>query len=313
MIKIAKILLIFCLLTLVFSGCTDNNEVSSTNVSETESITLQQIEETEEQESTRLSESCQKIVSTGVDEKGSVWEIVAEVKESAKGSQLLVGVIKDNEWFLEMGTACPFVHQGVYWEEDGGNFDEIACSYVGKQTFACYGIFWNVNSGEWVQYGYANEWDWGNSIEDRDKDGELEFLHRGIIRYSNGKEDSVHTSAIILNIETFEQKKVFLSGIRGIDSFIMRSANDGSFYVYYNESGDVYGWPSARYNVTFYSKNGEELFDLDEYNTDTSRIGHVSPFDDNNLCTITVCLNSGSRFEVVIDTKGNIISETKMQ
>lgn len=84
-----------------------------------------------------LAKSCKKILGTGLDKNGTIYEVVANVNETYQGSTLLVGVIKNSKWLIEPTANCPLIHSKSWygWEKDGKDLERLSCTYLSNGAF----------------------------------------------------------------------------------------------------------------------------------------------------------------------------------
>lgn len=320
MIKIAFLSLLSVLLICVFVGCS-SDDISSGNFDTANDNNIETTETTTENtnayvdesgiiQNSELAKSCQKIIGSGADKNGDIYEIVANVNEDYQGSQLVVGVIKNSQWLIELTSDNPYINEGT-WAENGESLDDLHCEYLSNGTFYYdplddnyynegYLYLWNVESNDSLfltnvvlgsSYGSDH-----TQLNDNDK---LVLIlnegHNGIF---------YDLTLSFLNTKTLDLQKLY-SVVDNPSGYRYRQISDGMFYVSID-------FPNKKEIGTFYNENGEKVFDLGEYDTDKTDIVSVGDFE-NGQCTIYNQLENGSEFKIVIDKQGNMISQEKVE
>lgn len=290
------------------------------------------IDETEnienENQAISLADSCQYILSTGYDNDGTCYQLVGEDYEDYQGSQIRIGVIKNNEWLVEMTNEIPFIDEynciygnqslnNVYVLEGFGTLRNAVANddydfysrfgYIGKGSFYLLGaprdsggyyiedqlqtiVFWNAESSKSKIINNVTMDDMDNYI-----------LGNSIVickltdhdfRLSNDAFAKLDVK--LLNPETFETKKIFskkLTVHTGMSNKV-HQISDGYFFS--NNSNHNTG--------SFYNTNGSKAFDLDIKNI--QEIGHFN----EGKCEIITQIETGSKYSVIIDKKGKVTS-----
>lgn len=323
--KISAVLtFILLLLIYIFAGCSSNdslsNEIDITDKSITSSIetttenTRAHVDEDGIIQNSELAKSCQKIIGSGADKNGDIYEIVANVNEDYQGSQLVVGVIKNSQWLIELTDESPYIIDG-FWDASGKNIDKIRCNYLSNGTFYedyYRGTSFNSYDGDNFDDGILNLWNvesnktlylenlmLGNgtiypctNLNTNDK---LVLIKReGYMTYDN--------TLMLLNTDNLSISELYT--VRDSEPYYTYSQiSDGLFYV-------PLDFPNSKRIGTFYNENGEKVFDLSEYDTDKTDVVSVGDFE-NGQCTIYNRIENGTEFKIVIDKQGNMISQEK--
>lgn len=319
MIKIAFLSLLSVLLICVFVGCS-SDDISSGNFDTANDNNIETTETTTENtnayvdesgiiQNSELAKSCQKIIGSGADKNGDIYEIVANVNESYKGSQLVVGVIKNSQWLIELTSDNPYINEGT-WAENGESLDDLHCEYLSNGTFYYdplddnyynegYLYLWNVESNDSlfltnVVLGSSYGSDY-TQLNDNDK-----------LVLIQGSGSGIYIDARTLKfLDTKTLKTQDLYTVNDTGDYRYHQISDGMFYVSID-------FPNKKEIGTFYNENGEKVFDLSEYDTDTTDIVSVGDFE-NGQCTIYNRLENGSEFKIIIDKQGNMISQEKVE
>lgn len=320
--------LLSVLLICIFVGCS-SNDVSSGSVDTANDNTMETTATTEATtqntqayvdedgivQNSELAKSCQKIIGSGADKNGDIYEIVANVNESYQGSELLVGVIKNSEWLIEPNNQCPYVNSERWgWDASGSDIELLDCGYLSNGTFYNSKDVTTASPGSPVSEGYLELWNVETNqylyLEDTSSYSVDDYSN-----LDNRKTDSfvfviseIHginekSTLYLLDTKTLNVEKLY--EVVDDRSVICHQISDGLFYTSIDMVNKV------RIG-TFYNENGEKVFDLSEYDTDQTEIVCVGDFE-NGQCTIYNQLENGSKFKITIDKQGNMISEEKVE
>lgn len=242
----------------------------------------------------RLSNSCNKIMASGYDKDNNFYELVANETENYSGVNIQMGVIKNNEWLIEMNSDYPFI-------DDSGslkNTKYVSCSiydenvefyYVGNGCFYYDEYIFNSNTKKF----FSSYIDVGNGMYTKEK-------------YINFSKDITPNE---------NQGKILLNTIVGSELFVLdtdtmsikKVPGDWSDNVILPYSCGLFGYihssgGSSKPNDGFYNLDGKKVIDLSNY-----KIEHngVLIFH-NNECTFEIRNNVGNLYEITIDVKGNV-------
>lgn len=299
----------------------DNNyQYNTDNNIETESTTEHSTDNTKATvnsdgtvNNSELAKSQQKIISTGVDKNGDIYEIVANVSESYQGSELLVGVIKNSEWLIEPNNQCPYVNDERWgWDASGSNIEQLNCGYLSNGAFynlrqgatatpvyEGYLELWNVETNEYL---YLEDTSSNSSLVDysklekREKTDTFVFVKSTICGWND------RFTLCFLNTKTLEVTELYEVITSG--SVGCHQISDGLFYTSIDFVNKVHVG-------TFYDENGNKVFDLREFDTDKTNIVSVGDFVDGE-CQIINELENGTRYKIIIDKTGKVISNEKI-
>lgn len=327
MIKIAFLSLLSVLLICIFVGCSSDDispgnfdTANDNNIETTETTTENTnayVDESGIIQNSELAKSCQKIIGSGADKNGDIYEIVANVSEDYQGSQLVVGVIKNSQWLIELTEDNPYIVDGL-WDVSGKDIDNIRCNYLSNGTFYedyYPGTSFNSYSGDNFDDGVLNLW----NVESN-QTLYLENLMLGngtiypctnlnsndplVLIKSESHGWTFNNTLMLLNTDDLSIHELYT--VRDTEAYYTYSQiSDGLFYV-------PLDFPNSKRIGTFYNENGEKVFDLGEYDTDKTDIVSVGDFE-NGQCTIYNRLENGSKFKIIIDKQGNMISQEKVE
>lgn len=136
-----------------------NEAVTTTSAVTTETVTEDlnsAINDDATVKNSKLATQQQKILSTGVNKNGDIYEIVCNVNETYQGSELLVGVIKNSKWLIKPNNKCPFINKERWgWDNSGRNLEQLKCGYLNN------GTFYNLRKGSSsnpIYEGYLELW-----------------------------------------------------------------------------------------------------------------------------------------------------------
>ena len=271
-----------------------------------------------------LADSCEYVLLTGYDDDGSCYQLVGEDFEDYQGSQIHIGIIKNNEWLVEMTSESPFIddYNCIYGALSLYN-DYILEGYRTLKGAISNSDFYNrlgyVGKGCFYLLG-SERYTSGYLVEEQLKtivfwNGEANsskvlnnVIMTGMENYVQGNEIIVseltdHVFALSesayatydvksFNPKTFETKALFSQKRTVKDNLIqdVKQIGDGLFYC----------------NGSFYSTDGSKAFDLEIKN-----IYKIDNFKDGQ-CEIITQINTGSKYRIIIDKSGNVISDEKI-
>lgn len=243
-----------------------------------------------------LSSFCDLLLSTG-EYNGDTYELVANQIDGYPDSTFEFGVIKNNEWIVPMGSACPFIDDKGWWKgaeysNTPGEFRYLSngCFYYEKKEgISSFEVIYKPATG--ISFDIVN------------------FVAGAPIVNENGE---VLTGLRIvghsyklyafsyLNMNSGATKEIPLE-LHVNNNQEIGVLSDGVFYAYggSNFTGTDY-WG-------FFNVEGEQIIDLLEY-SDVELHGYV--FKDGKYM-ITCTNNSGVKYNITFDTSGEIISTEK--
>lgn len=316
------VIMLATLLTGCFSKKSTNYSNNNTNYNDFDDSNEQITEENEES----LADSCQYILATGYDNDGTCYQLVGEDYESYDKSIIRFGVIKNNQWLVEMTSDVPFLDEynciygsqslhNDYILEGYGTLKNATSDsksdfynrfgYIGNGCFYLLGVerdtsgyyiennlstivFWNTEKKNSKIVNNITMSDMENYVQDN------EIVISELVDYDFRLSNDAFALLDIklLNPETFETKKIFSQKltIENNMSNSVHQISDGLFYA----------------NGSFYNADGSKAFDLAIKNI--HEIGH---FNDGK-CEIITQIDTGTKYIVTIDKTGKVISDEKI-
>lgn len=325
--KIICLSLIVIMLATLLTGCFSkkstnysNNDNNNNDVDDS----YEQITEEEYEES--LADSCQYILATGYDNDGTCYQLVGEDYESYDKSIIRFGVIKNNQWLIEMTSDVPFLdeynciyggqslHNDYILEGYGtlknatSNSDSDFYNRFGYTSNGCFYllgverdtsgyyiennlstiVFWNTEKNNSKIVNNITMSDMENYVQDN------EIVISELVDYDFRLSNDAFALLDIklLNPETFETKKLFSQKLT-IENNMSNSVHQISDRLFYA-------------NGSFYNTDGSKVFDLAIKNI--HEIGH---FNDGK-CEIITQIDTGTKYIVTIDKTGKVISDEKI-
>ncbi|MDE6471109.1 MAG: hypothetical protein K2L19_08835, partial [Eubacterium sp.] len=286
-------------------------------------------EQTTEENEELLADRCQYVLATGYDADGTCYQLVGEDYESYDKSIIRFGVIKDNQWLVEMTSNVPFLDEynciyggqdengeynlegyrtlnSIIEKSDESNiFDRFG--YIGNGCFylksnrasktitiveqLCTIVFWNAetNSQKIINNVIMSDTDYYNS----DNDLLISVLADHLFAISNNQFADMDVQ--LLNTKNFETKTIFTQHFDINSSWSKYKVYQSSESLFYVEKDN-----------SFYNINGNKEFELDFDN-----VQEMGRFD-NGQCELITQVESGGRYRVVINTSGEVISNEKI-
>lgn len=329
MITVIVTITIFMFLILGNHFKTNSNEslYSTDNNSNYNYLEENEVTDYVEEETIKLSESCEIVLATGSDKSGNFYELVANQKETYDSVKIEIGVIKNNEWLLEPTTDMPFISKktglihlssyinGVGLDDIQVNSNESDHIY-GDFKYVCDGCFYgdirsetsDENTAFGIVYNVENQKTYYNTYDDNKYDSS--YIYTKFYKdaaygkylviqkdYKSPYKSNVKKDILILNTDTMETKVV----IDQTTDHVMGPVGDGLFAV-----GIDY-YDGIKY---FYDTTGNLVIDLTSY--DSSGVHSILKhyFVDGRF-TFNNKNSAGTNFQVTIDTSGNVIDSIK--
>lgn len=324
MIIVITVLFLSIISTIFIVGCakdsSDNkyNDYGELNVDN---------EISEEITENSLADSCQYTLVTGYDSDGTCYQLVGEDYESYDGSVIRFGVIKDNQWLINMTSDSPFLDDkkciygyedadGIYKSEyykslkqtieqkDPALFDKFGyagngCFYLesnsGSKTDSLVEklstiVFWNAETNTSKLFNNTIMYDMENYTTGNDVI--LSVLTDHLFNISNDKFADMNVQA--LNVSTLETKSLLNQ---------MFDANSNWDYKVHQSSENLF---YVEKDNSFYDTTGKKAFEIT-----VDKVQEIGKFK-NGQCELITQVESGSKYSVMIDTKGNVISNEKI-
>lgn len=276
------------------------------------------------------------VLASGTEDNGDFYELVGEQNETVNNGGVKIGVIKNNEWLVEMTSDVPFVGKNgyisivdAYSGEDSFNLKRkysncgVFFEYCGNGTFLdyylyappgtsdydsfyyTYGVVYNAENGKSYKINCFAKCALGLRYCSSDSSS-MEYWNSDFkIRDRLVYEDDDYKFNI-LNLNTMEIKQ-----FDGVENFSQYS--NGLIFVI-TEDTEFVG---------FIDENFNSVIDLTDYNLKLSSFKdgqreecdrcNMCYFFNDSKCEINTRTDSGSLFKVTIDKTGKEISSVEIQ
>lgn len=290
-IIIAVIVVILVILITIFAVISNSPKYEGTlydiNKKDTEITILEttQSTKTTTTEELVLSDSCDKVLASGYDKENNFYELVANETEDYTGVDIKMGIIKNNEWLVNLSQDIPFINdEGALTLYNSSIYDKkySKFTYIGNGCFYYNNCIINSNKRTSFEKEYA-EGSWYSFIIGYDNDGYV--MYRDIYK------DNV----FVINTNTME--KELIPGEWGQNDSRVLPCSDGLF-AYINE------YSTASYDG-FYNFKGEKIIDLSQYRIENK----MQLSFKNGECTFDVENPAGNDYTITINTKGDVINQ----
>lgn len=320
------ILMIFLILSM--TACSDSKtndtEIIAKNTTETKEFSTTEAITTTQK--TILSESCDMVLCYGTSSNGIVYELVANEEENYLGTQISVGVIKNNEWLVNLTTNSPFIREDGFFYIDNEYIcnslesvrkNKLSFDYIGNGCFMLsnhYGspdyMIWNTYTGKYFK---AKE-DTAIVFDKKFVSDEGKFI---IQDYNKG--------GFLLDTNTMETTELLDPVSQAVKEYDFHTItyspySEGlyliKFYKIYSHGGlgrENIKFAENKY-IGFFDLKGNFVIDLTEYELchDNWNKSYSFAFK-NNLCDIEIVNDQGSIYNITIDKTGNVTNNYKVQ
>ena len=315
--KIVSMLLAFLMAFCLVACGKNDGAISATTELKQEILsneTNKYIETTTEElvtEAPRLSSECDKVLCSGCDgDDGPLYELVATQTEDYSGVVTKIGVIKDNQWLVELTAESPFVDEdGTLKGYTTNSLDDTyIAEYIGNGCFYYFGnfeVFYNSRNGRSYCMDYNHnpalvfckyQIIRGNNSVDNyteclagDNNGKVIFDAYG------SYEGYLWYKVLDLETMTIEEKKP--------------SVEPNAAYRFYPYSEGLFAVLGYDEGLKFYDIDGKCMLDLTEYKL-THEFQKV--FFKNGKCTFNIINSNGTEYKITIDKKGEVISSVEL-
>lgn len=277
----------------------DKNKTTQTIPETTQSTTITTTKEH------KLSDDCTYVLAGGYD-GDDYYELVANQIDGYPDSTFEVGVIKNNEWLVEMNASSPFLEDNGWWKGLDQSYQENippedSFEYIGQGCFLfSNNIIYNPETGVIFynlcnrDYSLMNNVDEFVGFEDYHEDGTAS--HKIAFKYFNTKTGETKKIKGFFDDENIQQPNE------------LHDISDGLFFA----KGKTLTWSNFQYveYCGFFDLNGNLIVDLSEYTVVKTDDYHDYIFK-NGQYTITCQNNSGISYDITFDTTGKIINQEK--
>lgn len=328
--KIISLLLLIAVILGIITGCSNQN-VTENEEQESETVAVTS-EETTQETNSDIASNQEKYASVydlryterlsnnyivlhqAIDEDGNVWELVGEDNETYQGSKITIGVIKNDEWFIELTDTCPLIVDGQIdqyksvsaWDNSVYNHDFFY--FMSGGIYICDSpmrtIFWDTVNNRQATITEKNS----NVFE---QDYSRRCIDNKELIYATKE----YQGGLAANYK--ETYKFYIFYPNKCEINLVKEA------VFYNTGGNLEisqlyeGLFYSNYDLdtqekihTFYDGNFKKVFDLNEYDTESAPLISVGHFVDGK-CELINQLDSGGQFKITIDKTGKMISQEK--
>lgn len=273
-----------------------------------------------------LCDTCDYTLCRGTDVSGNTYELVANQTESALGYEIMVGVIKNNEWIYPLSADFPFLGEDGLFHVGGAGKSGTSLAHVNTVIQSIYFI----DSGAFLLDCYTETDSWLSSPD-----------HIKII-FSCDSLKSYTINCKEATILYRYSEATFSNGL--VTSYGRIPSENGTFILYSETSGTSSGWLEDQvfkwYTLNVQTLEVETLaaniagvrpesilsegliFASDQcfYNTSVQKVIDLSAYDidmwysadiffEGGTCTFTAENELGTEFLITIDKSGNVISE----
>lgn len=249
-----------------------------------------------------LSDQCDEVLGVGYTLDDQKIEIVVKQEDAYPKSTFYFGVIKNNEWLIELTSDCPFLDETGRWigldDNDRNTYQDVQFLSIGAGCFLyrCEKerIVYKPETGIWfpAQLGiYADP---------LEEDYSYEIMNDSfLLATTNGQ---LH----LLNMDTGEKTKIDF-GDRDRPSQI-HPIGEGLFLA------DDFSYYTGKSYFGFFDIQGNLVIDMSKYGSITGINGELRDeyqrFENGKYTFI--CRNeNGVRYKLTIDKTGTIIDEQK--
>lgn len=280
----------------------DKNKTTQTITETTQSTTITTTKEH------KLSDDCTYVLADGYD-GDDYYELVANQIDSYPQSTIKMGVIKNNEWLVELSSDFPFLNdnwfndKGAAYRDDDDPHNTYESGsyhfeYVGEGTFYYY------YQEEYVAFQsnqtiYKPDTGYYFNLFNFFVDEREDFLNNGEFLANDEEKGFCYYN---LNSGEMRAMNGIFSDNNEPDRNCLYGIHDGVFYARKDKS-----WSGDGYNG-FFDLNGNMIIDLSKYNI-TDYHGYIFK---NGEYTITCKNNSNVKYDITFDSTGKITGETKI-
>lgn len=302
--------IIVSLATLILFGC--GNQASSTIEETTENVvetpaetTVEPTTETPTEPQTteppQLSDDCDKILASGTNESGDIYELVGYEEENYEGLSIKFGIIKNNQWVVKPTNDI------VFEKGSAKSIDNLHMYYIGNGCFLQ--KISKVTSAGVAYFRYIAY------NADIDKS------------YSTG-DFSTFSIPIPDDVEN-NGNKIIISWIRyqGVSNFTILNTNDMTTYDfsvdgyvknYSHISEDLFAVSIGDSNYpecSFYTTDGKKDTNISSYKMDSTAnrdsSGHLNIAFHDGECTFDIINENRTPYTITIDRSGKVLNSQK--
>lgn len=275
----------------------------------------------------KLSEDCDAVLKEGISDNGDTYELVANETENYTGTEIKIGVIKNNEWLIKPTKQCPFLNENgfifynysVYKYLEAVRYGSVnGIKYIGNGCFyyaysldyKYYEVIWNTNTNKSYTTTKGSIVLYDGFINDEGK----------FIFYSQSS-----GYAIMLDTNTMTETKlkdpISLAASNSKGGIIRYMPYSEGLYCIasyeYIKTGSSWNSPYWDEGISgFYDLEGNLIIDMSEYtiieNDDFDRKNFNNFSFKDGKCSIKVKNDQGSYYKITIDKTGEVLDSYKI-
>ena len=300
--KKALLIIILLLICVSLASCKQNKSTTDSTLNSDEVSVLSTQSESQTIENTqperRLSEECDEILASGTNKNGDLYELVCSKEENFETSVVKFGVIKNNQWVLELDNDI-----FEYVASSHGSYSYMNMYYVGNGCFM-QGISKVYGTGvtTWRYIVYNSDTKQRFSTENFSNQIPIPIYkndNRMILQYTPY---SNYTHFVVLNTDNMTTNEFSIEG--SLSDF--SNISEGLFAVAIGTGRPV---------ISFYSADGIAEQSIKARKTGLSENDDESRgFDvafNNGRCTYDVYNEANTMYTITIDRQGNVIDSYK--
>lgn len=262
----------------------------------------------------QISSDCDVILCTGYDNSNNYYELVGNQSETSQGYNIELGIIKNNQWLVELTNSFPFLGSDGLFHVSSNKDDLFSGAVRNAIRFISTGGFMIENyvepsnwfsspSKSYILYSCQTQ----KTLTLDSKEYTVLFLYNTIsddILSDNGKvivyRETTGTISGWLEDQVFDW---FVLDTSSLDLNLIGSGINGNHPESALSEGLVYASDGG-----FYDTNMTKVIDLSSYDIDLWDDNNDMYFE-NGKCTFVVENQLGTEFEITIDKNGSVISE----
>lgn len=268
----------------------------------------------------QLSDTCDYILSYGVDAEGNKYELVANQRESALGYEITVGIIKNNTWLYPMSTEFPFLdqednlfHVSVDGAGNSGYSLDMYSAIIDNIYFVDVGAFAMDSYHEtnsWIET-YDHTFIFFSCSTMESKVIDLKEYQLELVATKNDRQIYTDNGQILIWTED-----VVDTGILSYDYFYdwclldaetLSITTIGSRIKDCSPSSILAEGLIFASDKCFYNTDMQKVIDLSQYNIDMYYDSGI--YFKNGQCIFKAKNKLGHEYEITIDIHGNVLSE----
>ncbi len=285
----------------VITNADTTSEENTTDCSTAEEITI------------ALSSSCDIVLASGTTETGDFYEVVAVENEDYTGTEIKIGVIKNNQWLIDLASDSPFLDENGLI---GGSYSVLKLKehkynivpqfkYIGNSCFYIY--VWGGSNGDF------------SVIWNVEKNLYYKLIDKNLIFY----EEFINTNEHFIIQDPYSKNGFLLDTnqmtVQKLNNPVQKMIDDDKSghvssvnYTPYSEGlyaiTDYYTWGEHQNYEGFYDIDGNRVIDLSQYKFANNNFAFK-----NGVCEMVIINDQNSYYKITIDKTGNVINSEKIR